>query len=62
MAESLNVPFLGELPLVRELREGGDNARPIVASNPAHLISTEFKSIASKVIEELDRSEAQHAS
>ena len=62
LAESLNVPFLGELPLVRELREGGDNASPMVAANPAHPISAAFKSIASKVIEGLDRSEAQHAS
>jgi len=62
LAESLNVPFLGELPLVRELREGGDNASPIVASNPAHPVSAAFKSIASKVIEGLDRTEAQHAS
>src|ERR1700719_3760980 len=62
LAESLNVPFLGELPLVRELREGGDNASPIVATNPAHPVSAAFKSIASKVIEGLDRSEAQHAS
>src|ERR1700723_1750889 len=56
LAESLNVPFLGELPLVRELREGGDNASPIVATNPAHPVSAAFKSIASKVIEGLDRS------
>jgi ATP-binding protein involved in chromosome partitioning len=62
LAASLNVPFLGELPLVRELREGGDHASPIVAVNPAHPISAAFKSIASKVIERLDRSEAQHAS
>ena len=62
LAESLNVPFLGELPLVRELREGGDNASPMVAANPAHPISAAFKSIAAKVIEGLDKSEVQHAS
>ena len=28
------VPFLGELPIVRELREGGDRAMPLVAVNP----------------------------
>ena len=62
LAESLKVPFLGELPLVRELREGGDRAQPIVASNPAHPVSAAFKSIAAKVIEGLDKSEVQHAS
>jgi ATP-binding protein involved in chromosome partitioning len=62
LAESLHVPFLGELPLVRELREGGDHAQPIVAANPAHPVSAAFKSIAAKVIERLDRAEVQHAS
>jgi ATP-binding protein involved in chromosome partitioning len=55
LATSLNVPFLGALPLVRELREGGDQASPIVAANPAHPVSIEFQSIAAKVIENLDR-------
>src|ERR1700719_3932030 len=34
LAHDLGVPFLGELPLVRELREGGDYARPLVAVRP----------------------------
>ncbi|HUA35641.1 MAG TPA: Mrp/NBP35 family ATP-binding protein [Candidatus Binataceae bacterium] len=55
-AEELGVPFLGELPIVRELREGGDEARPIVATNPAHPVSGTFKTIASKVIEQLQHS------
>ena len=55
LATSLNVPFLGALPLVRELREGGDDASPIVATNPLHPVSIEFQSIAAKVIENLDR-------
>jgi ATP-binding protein involved in chromosome partitioning len=54
LAESLKVPFLGEIPLVRELREGGDNASPIVATNPGHPVSAAFKSVATKVIDELD--------
>jgi ATP-binding protein involved in chromosome partitioning len=56
LARSLNVPFLGELPLVRELREGGDEASPIVTADPSHRVSVAFKSIAAKVIEDLDRS------
>ncbi len=55
LAHSLGVPFLGELPLVRELREGGDQASPIVAANPTHPVSVAFQSIAAKVIEDLDR-------
>jgi ATP-binding protein involved in chromosome partitioning len=53
-AEELGVPFLGELPIVREVREGGDTAKPIVATQPAHPITEAFKSIASRVIEQLE--------
>ena len=52
-AAELGVPFLGELPIVRELREGGDTASPIVAVNPGHAISGAFKQIAAKVIESI---------
>jgi ATP-binding protein involved in chromosome partitioning len=53
-AESLGVPFLGELPLVRELREGGDTAAPIVISHPEHPLSASFRAIASAIIARLD--------
>jgi ATP-binding protein involved in chromosome partitioning len=33
-AETLGVPFLGQIPLVPELRLGGDNGTPIVVSHP----------------------------
>ena len=36
LAQALRVPFLGDLPMVRELREGGDRASPLVATNPGH--------------------------
>jgi ATP-binding protein involved in chromosome partitioning len=58
LANSLGVPFLGELPLVRELREGGDYARPLVAVRPDHPVTTAFRSIADRVIEGLERTEA----
>ncbi|HUO06391.1 MAG TPA: Mrp/NBP35 family ATP-binding protein [Candidatus Binataceae bacterium] len=60
-ADELGVPFLGELPLIRELREGADSARPIVAAIPEHPASAIFKSIASKVIEQLEHSHEEHA-
>jgi ATP-binding protein involved in chromosome partitioning len=53
-AAELGVPFLGELPLVRALREGGDTASPIVAANPSHPVSEAFRQIAGKVIERLE--------
>ena len=58
LARDLGVPFLGELPLVRELREGGDYARPLVAVRPDHPLAAEFRSIADRVIEGLERTEA----
>ncbi len=58
-AAELGVPFLGELPLVRALREGGDSASPLAALNPAHPVSAAFKEIAASVIERLDAPRGQ---
>jgi ATP-binding protein involved in chromosome partitioning len=55
LARELGVPFLGELPLVRELREGGDYARPLVAVRPDHPVSAVFDSIAREIIAELEQ-------
>jgi ATP-binding protein involved in chromosome partitioning len=54
LAEALEVPFLGELPITRELREGGDSAMPLVAVNPAHPVTAAFKAVAAKIIEGLE--------
>jgi ATP-binding protein involved in chromosome partitioning len=54
MAREMGIPFLGELPIARELREGGDTARPLVAVNPEHPVSVAFKSIANKLLEQLE--------
>ena len=53
-ASELGVPFLGELPIVRELREGGDRSNPLVASNPRHPVSAAFDVIATRVMEEVE--------
>ncbi len=50
LAGELGVPFLGELPIVRELREGGDRARPLVAVNPEHPLSVRMREIAAQVL------------
>jgi ATP-binding protein involved in chromosome partitioning len=54
LAKDLGVPFLGELPLIREIREGGDHAMPVAAAQPESPAAAEFKSIAAKVIDELE--------
>ncbi len=58
LARQLGVPFLGELPIVRELREGGDYARPLVAVRPDHPISAAFRAIAEQIIGGLERKAA----
>jgi ATP-binding protein involved in chromosome partitioning len=52
-ARELGVPFLGELPIVRELREGADSGAPLVAVNPSHPLSQAFMTIAAKIQERL---------
>lgn len=54
-ASELGVPFLGELPIVRELREGGDRSNPLVASNPRHPVSVAFDAIATQVMQQVER-------
>ena len=34
LADQLEVPLLGQVPLVPALREGGDNGEPIVVADP----------------------------
>jgi ATP-binding protein involved in chromosome partitioning len=53
LAQALGVPFLGEIPMVRQLREGGDRALPLVAAEPGHPVSETFKSIAAALITQL---------
>src|SRR5262245_21568513 len=45
-AERLKVPFLGEIPLDPQIREGGDTGTPILVSNPASAESEAFRQFA----------------
>jgi ATP-binding protein involved in chromosome partitioning len=49
MASRLGVPFLGEIPLVRIVREKSDIGTPVVVSSPMHPVAETFKSIAARV-------------
>ena len=49
LAERLDVPLLGKVPLVPVLREGGDSGRPIVAVDPDAEASQAFRDIAEQV-------------
>lgn len=49
-----NVPFLGEVPLFIEIREGGDKGIPIVVSDPNSAPAAAFKAIAASIRTTLD--------
>jgi ATP-binding protein involved in chromosome partitioning len=53
LAERVDVPLLGKIPLVPMLREGGDDGRPIVAIAPESEAARAFTAIAEIVDVEL---------
>jgi ATP-binding protein involved in chromosome partitioning len=53
LADELGVPLLGQLPLVPELREGGDSGRPITAVDPDSEAARSFQTIAARIATEL---------
>ncbi|RAJ13736.1 Mrp/NBP35 family ATP-binding protein [Arenibacter echinorum] len=52
LSEDLNVPFLGEIPLVQSIREAGDIGRP-AALQTATAIETAFEEITKNVVQEV---------
>lgn len=54
LAEDLNVPFLGEIPLVQSIREAGDVGRP-VALQTATPLEKAFEKLTQNVVQELVR-------
>lgn len=51
LAEDLDVPFLGEVPIVQSIREAGDYGRP-AALQTASVIETVFEEITRNVVQE----------
>jgi ATP-binding protein involved in chromosome partitioning len=49
LADQLEVPLLGQVPLVPELRAGADNGEPIVISHPNDPASLVFTSMAERL-------------
>ena len=52
LAEDLNVPFLGEVPIVQSIREAGDYGRP-AAMQTGSVIETVFEEITRNVVQEV---------
>lgn len=53
LADELGVPLLAQIPLIAELREGGDSGRPIAAVAPDSEVGQIFFELANKVAHEL---------
>jgi len=49
MAEELQIPFLGEVPIDTRVRAGGDEGQPIVAAAPDAPAALAFEAVASQV-------------
>ena len=53
LAESNCVPFLGTIEIYPSIREGGDNGRPIMVSEPLSQPSLDFRRIAGEIAAQL---------
>lgn len=50
LAAELNVPLLGQVPLDQSLREGGDEGRPVTATDPDSEAAKAFREIAAALV------------
>jgi ATP-binding protein involved in chromosome partitioning len=53
LAESLETVFLGQVPLLPEIRLGGDTGRPVVVSSPDGAAAQLFRRIAQSLLDRL---------
>jgi ATP-binding protein involved in chromosome partitioning len=53
LADELDVPLLGRIPLLPPLREGGDTGRPVTAVDPDSEAAGAFRAIAERIAVEL---------
>ena len=53
LAEELNIPLLGQIPIVQSICEGGDNGTP-VALNPETITGTAFRELAENVVGQIN--------
>ena len=58
LAEDLNIPFLGELPLVQSIREAGDIGRP-AAMQEQTVVADAFTEVTRAVVSEVVRRNEQ---
>lgn len=54
LAEELNLPLLGQIPIVQSICQSGDDGEPI-AANPQHPLTQAFRTFAQRVVEETNK-------
>lgn len=52
-AASINVPFLGEIPLQLAVRQGGDEGKPVTVTDPSGETAQRFSQIAGTIVQTL---------
>ncbi|MCF3649698.1 P-loop NTPase [Synoicihabitans lomoniglobus] len=52
-AESLGTSLLGQVPLIPEIREGGDAGKPVVVTQPASVAAEVFTQIGATILDRL---------
>ncbi len=53
LAEQLEVPFLGEIPLIKSISDSGDSGMPIVLTEEHGLMVTAFTEMANRVAQQI---------
>ncbi len=53
LARKFNTELLAEIPIVTQVREGGDEGRPIVLRNPETEVAVAFRDLARKVAQQV---------
>ncbi|MBI4384975.1 MAG: Mrp/NBP35 family ATP-binding protein [Nitrospinae bacterium] len=59
LADQFKVPFLGEVPILNQVVEGGDNGVPILLSHPDSPASEAYRSLAGQVAARLSINQAK---
>ena len=54
VAKQFGIPFLGAIPLLRDIRAAADNGTPLVVAEPQHPQSLAFRALAQKVVEAVE--------
>lgn len=53
LAEELQVPFIGEIPIQQSVREGGDEGEPVVIRDPDSASGVAFKELANRTAQQV---------